>query len=282
MKIGFCMLLWTTMVDESHKAILEDIKATGYDGVEIPVMGGTPDDYAQIGQMLDSIGLDREAITVLPTLEQNPLSDEASTRQGAVDYLKWSLECTEALGGTQIAGPLHSTLGHFTGSPPSETERSRATEFHQKVGDIASAKKLTIMLEAINRFECYFANTMEDLCAHVARVDHPAIKAMYDTFHANIEEADPIAAYTSNAGHVRHIHISENDRGVPGRGHIPFAETIAAIKGTGYDGWLTIEAFGRGLPELAAATRVWRDFSENPEAVYREGYKTIRDSWDAA
>ena len=50
----------------------------------------------------------------------------------------------------------------------------------------------------------------------------------------------------------------------------------------GYDGWLTIEAFGRGLPELAAATRVWRDFSEGPDAVYRDGYKTIRNGWDAA
>jgi len=40
-----------------------------------------------------------------------------------------------------------------------------------------------------------------------------------------------------------------------------------------------IEAFGRGLPELAAATRVWRDFSEGPEAVYREGFQTIRNGW---
>ena len=50
----------------------------------------------------------------------------------------------------------------------------------------------------------------------------------------------------------------------------------------GYDGWLTIESFGRGLPALAAATRVWRDFAESPEAVYRDGYRWIRDGWDAA
>ena len=54
------------------------------------------------------------------------------------------------------------------------------------------------------------------------------------------------------------------------------------MKRSGYDGWLTIEAFGRGLPELAAATRVWRDFAESPEAVYREGFRTIRDGWDGA
>ena len=64
---------------------------------------------------------------------------------------------------------------------------------------------------------------------------------MYDTFHANIEEADPIDAYTKHVKNIVHIHISENDRGVPGRGNIPWAETFAAIRKSGYDDWLTIE-----------------------------------------
>jgi D-psicose/D-tagatose/L-ribulose 3-epimerase len=123
---------------------------------------------------------------------------------------------------------------------------------------------------------------MDDLCKYAKSLDHPAIKTMYDTFHANIEERDPVDAFTRNAEHIVHVHISENDRGVPGRGHIPWAETFRAIKASGYDRWLTIEAFGRGLPELAAATRVWRDFAESPEAYYREGYKCIREGWDAA
>jgi D-psicose/D-tagatose/L-ribulose 3-epimerase len=123
---------------------------------------------------------------------------------------------------------------------------------------------------------------MDELGAYVASLGHPAIQAMYDTFHANIEETDPVAAFTRNAAHVVHVHISENDRGAPGRGHVPWAETFSALKSSKYDGWLTIEAFGRGLPELAAATRVWRDFAESPEAVYREGYACIRNGWDAA
>jgi D-psicose/D-tagatose/L-ribulose 3-epimerase len=69
---------------------------------------------------------------------------------------------------------------------------------------------------------------------------------------------------------------------VPGRGHVPWQATFTALRKAKYDGWITIEAFGRGLPELAAATRVWRDFAENPEAVYRQGYRTIRKGWAAA
>ena len=75
---------------------------------------------------------------------------------------------------------------------------------------------------------------------------------------------------------INHIHISENDRGTPGKGNIPWNETFEAIKNSGYDGWLNIEAFGRALPDLAAATRVWRDFFPSKEEVYEEGYKFIK------
>lgn len=282
MKIGFCMLLWTTSVDASHKALLADIMATGYDGVEVPVFGGTPDDYAATGRMLDELGLGRTAISVIPTVDMHPLSEDARVRAKAVDYLKWCVDCTAAMGADCIGGPLHQALGHFSGAGTTQAEFDRAREVHSVVGDHAQNSGVVIALEAINRFESYFANTQGDLCAYTRSLGHPAIRTMYDTFHANIEERDPIAAFTDNAADIVHVHISENDRGVPGRGHVPWAQTFNAIKSSGYDRWLTIEAFGRGLPELAAATRVWRDFAESPEAYYRDGYKCIRDGWDAA
>lgn len=282
MKIGFCMLLWTTHVDETHRALLEDIKATGYDGVEVPIFEGTPEDFARIGRWLDEIGLQRTAITVIPTLDKNPLSDDPLHRQAAIDYLNHCVDCCEALGSTQLAGPLHQTLGHFSGAATTDNERARAREVHHVAGDYAAAHDVRIVLEAINRFESYFVNTMDDLASYLDTVDHPAITGMYDTFHANIEELDPVAAFTRNQRHLSYIHISENDRGVPGRGHVPWAATFKAVKDSGYDGWLTIEAFGRGLPALAAATRVWRDFAESPEAVYRDGFRHIREGWDAA
>ncbi len=282
MKIGFCMLLWTTSVGEEHKALLEDIKATGYDGVEVPLFEGTPDDYAAVGKMLDEIGLDRTSISIIPTVEQHPLSDDPADRERAVEHLNWLIDCSAALGAGCIGGPLHQTLGHFSGAATTDAEFDRARAVHARVGDYARANGQMIALEAVNRFESYFANTMDDLCAYTRSLNHPAIKTMYDTFHANIEEQDPIAAYTRNAANVVHIHISENDRGVPGRGHVPWAETFKAIKASGYDDWLTIEAFGRGLPDLAAATRVWRDFAESPEAYYKDGFKCIREGWDAA
>jgi D-psicose/D-tagatose/L-ribulose 3-epimerase len=134
-----------------------------------------------------------------------------------------------------------------------------------------------LAVEALNRFECYFLNTMAQLADYLDEVDHPHVKAMYDTFHSNIEEKDPVAAIKTIKRHMIHVHISENDRGTPGKGHVPWDATYKALQAAKYDGWLTIEAFGRAIPALAAATRVWRDFFPNKEEVYKLGLKNMKN-----
>jgi D-psicose/D-tagatose/L-ribulose 3-epimerase len=282
MKIGMCMFLWTTHVTRDHAALLRDIRATGFDGVEIPIFEAKPDHYADLGALLDEIGLERTAVAAMGDPSTNLISPDALEREAGVAHLKWTIDCAAALGARTLSGPLHSTLGHFSGEGPSAEERQRAVEALRTVGSHAAEKGVTLGLEALNRFECYLVNTMDDLSSLVDAVGHPNIRAMYDTFHANIEEADPVGAFTRNLRNIVHVHISENDRGVPGRGNIPWDETFAAIRSSGYDGWLTIEAFGRGLKDLAAATKVWRDFAESPEAVYRDGYAHIRRHLDMA
>ena len=281
MKIGMCMLLWTTHVTQDHDAILQDIKATGFDGVEIPIFEGAVDHYARLGALLDRLGLQRSAIAAMGDPAMNLIGD-AAARAAGVAHMRHVIDCAQALGAKILSGPLHSTLGYFSGVGPTAEEFTRSVSSQRAIGDHAATRGITVGLEALNRFECYLLNTMRVLCDHLDVIDHPNIRAMYDTFHCNIEEQDPIAAYTKSRHHIAHIHLSENDRGVPGRGNIPWAQTFRAIRDSGYDGWLTIEAFGRGLPDLAAATKVWRDFAESPQAVYRDGYRHIRTGWDAA
>jgi D-psicose/D-tagatose/L-ribulose 3-epimerase len=282
MKIGMCMFLWTTTVTSEHETILRDIKATGFDGVEIPVFEGAPDDYRRLGDLLDAIGLERTAVAAMGDPAMNLIGADAATRAAGVAHVRWAIDCAAALGADTLSGPLHSTLGHFSGDGPTREELERSIAAQRAIGEHAALRGVTIGLEALNRFECYLVNTMDALSAHVETIGHPNIRAMYDTFHANIEEADPIGAFTRNLANIVHVHISENDRGVPGRGNIPWDETFSAIRASGYDGWLTIEAFGRALKDLAAATKVWRDFAESPEAVYREGYAHIRRHLAAA
>lgn len=275
MKIGMCMFLWTTRLGAEHERLLAALSATGFEGVEVPVFEGSPADYTRLGTLLDGLGLARTAVSAMGDPAMDLISPDAATRRAGIDRMRWVLDCSAALGADRVSGPLHSVLGQFSGQGPTPDELARAVDSQQRIGEHAAGVGVSVGLEALNRFECYLLNTMDDLAAFVRRVDHPNIRAMYDTFHANIEEADPIAALTRNKAEVVHIHISENDRGVPGRGNIPWADTFAAIRDIGYDDWLTIEAFGRGLPDLAAATKVWRDFAESPEAVYRDGFAHI-------
>ena len=277
MKIGMNMFLWTTHVGAGDAALLADIKAAGFDGVEVPVFEGDLAHYQMLARMLGDRGLDCTAVTAMGDPAMNLIGD-AAARQKGIDFMRFALDRAAALRTTLICGPLHSTLGHFSGQGPTRVELDHSIQSQRVIGDHAAALGITVALEPLNRFECYLVNTMAALSAHLKDIGHPNIRAMYDTFHANIEEADPITALTRHAGDVVHIHLSENDRGVPGRGNIRWAETFAAIKSIRYDGWLTIESFGRGLPDLAAATKVWRDFAESPEAVYREGWQFITRS----
>ncbi len=281
MRLGFNLLLWTPHVTAEHEPILRALKDTGYDGVEIPMFEGDADHYARLGDLLDRIGLERSVVSVLGA-GQNPLSPDRGQQAAALERARWTIDNCAALGAPILGGPMHSELGFFTGEPATAAERARALEFHRSAGDHAAAKGVTFALEALNRFECYFLNTMEQLADYIVEVDHPHVKGMYDTFHANIEEKDPVAAIAALRPHLVHVHISENDRGTPGKGHVPWDATYRALRAAGYDGWLTIEAFGRAMPALAAATRVWRDFAPSPEEVYAQGFRNMQRGWAGA
>jgi len=278
MKYGFNLLLWTGHVTEEHVPIFKALKKAGYDGVELPIFEGTPDHYARLGEILDKLGLERTTVSVLGA-GCNSLSSDRAERQTAVDRAKWAIDCTAALGAPILAGPMHSEIGSFTGVPATKVERQRGVSFHRRAGDHAARKNVRFALEALNRFECYFINTMQQLSDHLDAVDHPHIKAMYDTFHANIEEKDPIAAIKTIRNHLIHFHVSENDRGTPGKGHVPWAATYKALKAAKYNGWMTIEAFGSSVPGVAAATKVWRDFFPSKEEVYTHGLKCMMQGW---
>ena len=281
MKIGMNLLLWTAHLTKEHMPVLEKIKAAGFDGVEVPLFEGDAAHYAGLKKDLANLGLACSTVTVV-TQETSPISPDASIRKAAADRLKWVLDMSATIGSDIVVGPMHSALGVFSGQGPTEDEKKRAVEVLRGAAEYAAKVNVKIGIEYLNRFESYFLTTARDTANFVKAVNHPNFAMMFDTFHANLEEKYPVGAYTEVAPHVIHIHISENDRGTPGRGHVPWTEMFKALRNAKYDRWLTIEAFGRALPELAAATRVWRDFFPSRDEVYQEGGRFIRTMWDQA
>jgi D-psicose/D-tagatose/L-ribulose 3-epimerase len=175
-----------------------------------------------------------------------------------------------------------SAVGHFSGGPRTAREWEEGVTAHQDLARHAADAGVTLAFEPLNRFETYFINTMEDGAAFATAVGHPAFGILYDSFHANIEAKDPIAAYNCAREHINHVHIAENDRGIPGEGHIDYAALFETLRDTKYDGWLTIEAFSQSLPELAAATRIWRPLYPDFQTLASQGYEFIRRSWSEA
>lgn len=276
MKFGMNLLLWSTHITEDQFHLLDTMKAAGFDGVEFPVFEGDVKHFTKMGKALKKLKLGATSVTVM-TPEANCISPDKAIRAAALDRFKWALDCSAAAGSEILCGPTHQALGVFSGNPPTKDERKWAAEVHRKAAEHAKSVGMRIAIEHLNRFECYFLTTMADAAEYVRQVGHPNFGTMYDTFHANIEEKDGPAQLRAAKKEVIHIHISENDRGVPGTGHVPWIETFRAINEIKYDGWLTIEAFGRALPALAAATKVWRDFFSKKEDVYEKGIAFMKN-----
>ena len=102
---------------------------------------------------------------------------------------------------------------------------------------------------------------------------------MYDTFHANIEEKSVAEAIRACQQQTVHVHISENDRSTPGNGLVRWDETFNTLKETGYEGWMVVEAFGLALPELVAATKIWRRMYESEEQLAKDALKFMKSEW---
>lgn len=277
MKFGMNLLLWTGEIHDRLLPVLEQLKAIGYDGVELP-MFNLDLDYARWGKQLDELGLGRTAVTVRGG-DDNPMSPDASVRARGIANTCRTLDCCAAVGATHLVGPYHSALGLFSGAGPTQDEWKWAVDSMRAVAEHADQVGVTLAVECLNRFETYLLNSHADAARFVRDVGHPRCRTMFDTFHANIEEKSFSAAIRACADVLCHVHISENDRSTPGKGNVRWSETFDTLKEVGYDGWLMIEAFGLALPEIAAATKIWRRMFDDEMVLAREGFAFMKTEY---
>lgn len=274
-KVGFNLLVWSGGIPDTFWSVAERLKEIGYDGVECFMEERDESVYRKFGDHLRGLGL--EATCVLGVgPDENPVSESAAVRQKAVGRLNQAIDCAQALGSKVICGPFHSAFADFTNRrPPLDSEYQHSAEVLNAAGEHAAKADIVLAVEALNRFECYLCNTMDQLTALVGRASHPNVRAMFDTHHANIEEKKLSGAIKKIAPVLAHVHISENDRGTPGDGHIPWDETFATLSEIKFGGWLTIEAFTRNDPNFANAINVWREYSQ-PWDMAENGLKFIQ------
>jgi D-psicose/D-tagatose/L-ribulose 3-epimerase len=263
------LLLWGGEIGDSLMPVLKELKSMGYDGVEVPIFN-LDLDYAAWGKRLTDLGLKCTAVTVR-NVDDNPISPDLAVRNRGIELSKKTLDCCAALGVENLVGPYHSALGHFSGAGPTADEWKWGIDSMRQVAEYAGKVGVTLCVEALNRFECYFLNAHADAARFAREVNHPSCKIMYDTFHSNIEEKDIVGTLVQIQDALAHIHISENDRSTPGAGNVNWEKNFSGLANIKYDGWLVIEAFGLALPELAAATKIWRRMFDDELKLAREG-----------
>ena len=199
MKTGMNLLLWTDHVTEALDPVLDQLKGLGFDAVEVPMFRTDAEamrDYERLGKRLKSLGLRATGVTVMGP-EANPISPDKSIRDAAVAHLDRVMECGQAFGCEILCGPTHSAIGVFSNQPPTETEFKHGVETLQRAGEKAASRNMMIATEYLNRFEIYFLTTAAQCARFVDAVNHPNVRMMYDSFHANIEEKDQARAIAS-------------------------------------------------------------------------------------
>ena len=150
-------------------------------------------------------------------------------------YLEGCIDLAAAVGSPHVAGPMYSATGKARLLPPDQRDQQRAwaAESLRQVADYAGERGVRLALEPLNRFETDLVNTVEqglDLCHQTGRDN---VGLMLDTFHMNIEEKSISAAMALAGDRLFHMQVAENDRGTPGRGHVPWEEVLGALDAAG-------------------------------------------------
>lgn len=272
MKFGVNTLLWTGRFTEADLPLFQRIKSWGFDLVEIARFDFDDFPTAKFRRALADEGLTCTFCSAL-TGDVNMAGPDP---QRAIDFVRRGIEVAAELGAPVFSGPYCAPVGFLPGRRRTAGEWNQVVDGLRSLGPVLDACGVDLALEAINRFETYFVNTAADMKLLVDAVGHPRIGVLFDTFHANIEEQDVAAAARSLGGRIKNVHTSENDRGIPGSGHVPWADVFAALGDIGYDRMLVIEGFGSTIPEIAAAACIWRDLAKDSDTLASEGVAFLR------
>lgn len=273
MKFGMNLLLWGTEINESLFPVLEQIKALGFDGVEVPIFDTDPTHWYKWREKLDELELDRIAVTICGP-DFNQISPDPAMRKATLERNKLAVDCAMVLGANLLNGPYHSALGQFTGQPASEKEWRWAVDNLRELADYADSFGITLGLEYLNRFESYLVSSSDELIKLVEDIDHPACKIMFDTFHANIEEKNLGDAIRKLAKHLVHVQVSENDRSTVGTGNVNWEDVFKALNEIKYDGWLSVEAFSQKL----AVANIWRKMFDSETQLMKDSLSFLKNS----
>ncbi|MCF3932423.1 sugar phosphate isomerase/epimerase [Acuticoccus sp. M5D2P5] len=260
---------WTR--EAAEKSVAEATRF-GLDFIEIPLLDPDAADAPHTRALLERAGLTAICSLGLPEGAWPSRDPEAG-----IAFLTNAIDVTADMGCAALAGVTYGGIGERTGAPPTRAEWDNVARCLEAAAAHARSRGIELGIEAVNRYENHILNRGVDLARMIETVGADNLFAHLDTYHMNIEEKGLGNGIIACAPHLKYIHLSESDRGVPGAGTIGWNEVFAALAAVGFKGGLAMESFINLPPQIGAALSVWRPVADSAEQVMEEGLPFLRN-----
>ena len=254
-KFGASLLSWITPVwkPEAGRYAIEKTANVGFDLIEILLPASMEFDSKEVKKQLKDNSLDVVCSLNLPKEAHIPFYPKVAEK-----LIKQAIDKTSELETDFLGGVLHGGIGVFSGNPLTENEAGIITEVWSNVADYAKEKGVNIGIEPINRYESYVCNTAENVLDLIKKTGKENLFLHLDTFHMNIEENnfyDPIILADKK---LKHIHITESNRGMLGEGTVNWNELFKALKEIDFEGNLVLENFSSSILGMQQMVSLWQ------------------------
>ena len=231
--------------NEDIEYSFERLKKFGYDGIEFAAEPYTLDTDRCL-QLMKKHDLVCTSLCGIFTGKRDLSSSDPMVAKNAIQYIRDSVDFAVKVGAAYMI-VVPSPVGHTelpTGQTYDEVWRNSIRNI-KMAADYAQDKGVGLCIEAINRYETYFVNTLAKAYALVKEIDHPSVGIMADMFHMSIEENNIGRSLRMIADKLIHVHIADNTREAAGLGNTDFKEMLYVLRDIGYEGPLTMEFMPR-------------------------------------
>jgi D-psicose/D-tagatose/L-ribulose 3-epimerase len=276
--LGVNTWVWASPLDDEALARLAvRVRDWGFDAIELPVESPGDWDPERATDLLKGLGLDATVVLVMgPGRELTDAPRE--TIEATQDYLRRVVDAAAVVGSPVIAGPAYASVGRTWRIGDREAAYRELRANLAPVAEYAAERGITVAVEPLNRYETSLINTVDQALEALEGVRGAALAL--DVYHMNIEETDIAAAIGRAAGHIAHVQVSANDRGSPGRDHLPWPSILSALDSAGYAGPLVIESFTAHNATIATAASIWRPLAPTQDALAVDGLTFLRSLFD--
>jgi len=237
----------------SFREKFEILEKYGFEGIEIWAM--EDDDLTErakeINDAAHSFKVKPSSVVVSGPASVSPLdSPEAAQTRGKLikDSLKIAADINAVTFFAVEEGP-QSVVPIFEKPTPNEFEKKLLLDLVKDAGKYAQDVGAILALEPVNRYENHFFNTVESAIQICEEVGLENVKIMVDTCELNIEEKNMNETIEKAGDYIYHVHLAENNRLLPGYGHIDFKSIFNSLKKIHYKRYMALECAVLGIPE---------------------------------